>query len=137
MDSEIAQKLETFFRTENDVVAVYLFGSFATETHRKGSDVDIGILFDQINPDVQEYLFNQYLTHLPRLLRKDVHLVVLNRAGEELMRQIYSKGKLLVINDSKKLAQFNMVMVSKIVDFSYYRESIQKGFTKKLFEETV
>jgi predicted nucleotidyltransferase len=134
MDNDIATKLESYFRSENDVVAVYLFGSAAEGKARPTSDIDIGVLFDRANADIQDRLLEKYLTELPQLLRKDVHLVVLNRAGEELMRQVYAKGKLLVVNKPKKLAEFNMIMVARIVDFSYYRELIQKGFAKRVLE---
>ena len=135
MDNEIPAKLESYFRSENHVVAIYLFGSAAEGKARPSSDIDIGVLFDRANADIKDRLFKRYLTELPQLLRKDVHLVVLNRAGEELMRQVYAKGKLLVVNKPKKLAEFNMIMVSRIVDFSYHRKAIQKGLTKSVLEE--
>jgi len=33
------------------------------------------------------------MVELSRILRKDIHPVILNSAGEELLRQIFLKGK--------------------------------------------
>ena len=55
-------------------------------------------------------------------------------ASEELLKQIFKKGKCLVVNDSKKLAYFKMVAFSKIVSFHYYHRQMQSGIIRKVLE---
>jgi hypothetical protein len=55
-------------------------------------------------------------------------------AGEELLKQIFRKGKCLVVNDSKKMAYFKMIAFTKIANFHYYRSQMQSGVVRKVME---
>jgi hypothetical protein len=71
------------------------------------------------------------MVELGRILRRDIHPVILNSASEEILRQIFLKGKCVLIHDSKKLAQFTMIKFVEIADFAYYREQMQAGLINK------
>jgi hypothetical protein len=58
----------------------------------------------------------------------------MNQAGEELLKQILSKGEYILVHDRKKLAQFKMVAYSRIANFSYYRNRIQDGLIRNIGE---
>jgi hypothetical protein len=45
------------------------------------------------------------MVKLGRILRKDIHPVVMNSAGEVLLKQIFSKGECLVIRDRRRHAE--------------------------------
>ena len=128
------EKIKQYFKDKNNVIAVYLFGSYAQDQHHHGSDVDIGILFK--NDAILNYKKkrNRYMIDLSRILRKDIHPVILNLASEELVKQIFLKGKKLAVNDEKKFSYYRMIMLSRIVDFNYYKVQMQKGFIKKLIK---
>jgi len=131
----LRDKIANYFTTDGgDVAAVYLFGSHAAGKSRKDSDVDIGILFAVDNPDLISKRIDDVIINLPRLLRKDVHPVAMNRAGEELLKQIFGKGECILVNDRKKLAYFKMVVYSKIANFSYYRNRMQNGLIRNIME---
>ena len=55
-------------------------------------------------------------------------------ASESLLEQVIKKGKCLLVNNEKELAKFEMVSLSKILDFSYLRRRMQSGFVKKIME---
>ncbi len=74
------------------------------------------------------------MTKLGRILRKDIHPVILNLAGEELLRQIFLKGKCVLVNDAEKLSCFKMVAYMKMAEFNHYRNQMQRGFIKKVME---
>jgi predicted nucleotidyltransferase len=114
------------------VTAVYIFGSYATGKEYHLSDIDIGVLLDKYNPEVAKNLITDCIVELGRILRKDIHPVILNSASEELLRQIFLKGRSVMINDSKKLAYFKMVKFVEIADFSYYRSQMQSGLIKQV-----
>ena len=123
-----------YFKDKKDVVAVYLFGSYAAGKEGYQSDIDIGIVFDGKDPELMMEKRLTYMLELSRDIRKDVHPVILNFASELLMKQIFEKGKCVLVNDKKKLARFKMVEFAEIADFSYYKRLTQSGLIKKMME---
>ena len=67
--NRLIEKIQSYFSDEKDVVAVYLFGSYAQGKARRTSDVDIDI-------GIFEKKQIRYLKELGRLLRKDIHPVI-------------------------------------------------------------
>ena len=128
------KKAANYFKNKEDIVAVYLFGSHATGKVRPNSDIDLAILFDSRDRAFINRRWDNYLIDISRLLRKDVHLITLNFASEELLRQIFNKGRCLIVNDTKKLAHFKMIAYSRIVDFQYYRNQFQSGIVRRVME---
>jgi hypothetical protein len=134
ISNQLVEKIILYFKSKPEVIAVYLFGSYAHGLQRHLSDIDIGILLDRKVLDDDGRKIREYMTDLPRVFRKDVHPVILNTAGEELLKQIFKKGRCLLINDSKKLARYKMVMFANIADFSYYRIKMQSGLIRKIMK---
>ena len=134
MEDKLINKLKAYFEDKSEVTAVYLFGSQATGKTDRSSDVDIGILFDTSDLAGEIDKRNQYMADLANILRKEIHPVVLNSAGEELMRQIFLKGKCILVRDSKKLSLFKMTMFARIADFGYYRDQMQSGLIRNIME---
>ncbi len=50
------------------------------------------------------------------------------------MKQILGKGRCLVVFDARKLAEFKMNALARIVDYSYYLKRLQNGFIRNLQE---
>ena len=134
MKDKLINKLKAYFGDRSEVVAVYLFGSQATNKTVRSSDVDIGILLDTYDRAIETEKRNQYLVELANILRKEVHPVILNSAGEELMRQIFLKGKCILVRNPEKLSLFKMTMYARIADFSYYRDQMQSGLIRNIME---
>jgi predicted nucleotidyltransferase len=132
MDNTIIEKLTEYFKTKSGIIAVYIFGSHAAGKERRGSDLDIAILLDMQDPDVAKQQTDSYMLDLSRILRKDIHPVILNFAGEELLGQIFSKGKCILVKDSKKLARYKMTAFSRIADFAYYKNQMQSGLIRNI-----
>ena len=130
----IERKIKDYFSNREDVAAVYLFGSHAAGKERSESDVDIAILFQNLCGNNISDQLDRYLVDLSRLLKKDVHLIVLNHAGEAVLEQILNKGKCLIVNDKRKLAVFRVNAYAKIFDFSRYRKLMQSGLVKSVIQ---
>ena len=127
-------KITNYFENKEDIIAVYLFGSYASGKVQSYSDIDLAILFDSRDRVMINRRLDKYLIDLSRILRKDIHLTAMNFASEELLKQIFKKGHCLIVNDSKKLACFTMTAYSKIVNFQYYRGQFQAGIIRKVME---
>ena len=130
----IEDRIKDYFRNRDNVAAVYLFGSHASGKERAGSDVDIAILFQTRDLDFIRDSIDLYLVELSRLLKKDIHPIVLNSAGEVILKQILNKGKCVVVNDRRQLASFKIAAFAKIFDFSYYRDLMQSGLIKTVIQ---
>ena len=133
----IKEKIKNYFKDKNGIIAVYIFGSYAKGKECRSSDIDIGILLDRNYREYQEHkrtIVTSSIVELGRILRKDIHPIILNSAGEELLRQVFLNGKCLLINDQEELSRFKMVMLSRIADFAYYRDKMQAGLIKKVMK---
>lgn len=134
MQEKLIHRTKAYFTNQPDVVAVYLYGSRAEGKEGRASDVDIGVLIDSSDRKTQVEKRTRYMLDLSAVLRKEIHPVILNSAGEELMRQIFIKGKCILVNDPKKLSLFKMTMFARIADFSYYRRQMQSGLIRNIME---
>jgi len=135
MNEQAATIIKSYFEQKPDVVAVYLFGSYAKDQERCTSDIDLGILLQgSIRAGTLDKRID-YIVELSRLLKKDIHPVILNSASEALVRQIFLKGKCILVNDSHELSKFKMIMIARIADFGHYRNLIQSGFISKVMED--
>ena len=134
MISQNKEKIKQYFQEKSEIVAVYLFGSYASGKERRFSDLDIGLLMNRAHLDSVEEKKYKFMIDLSRLLRKDIHLVILNSVGEELARQIFLKGKCIVVNNPKELVRYKMMMFAKIADFNYHRKKMQSGMIRHIME---
>lgn len=132
--SNIEDKIRDYFKNKREIIAVYLFGSHATGKKQHFSDIDIGILLDRDQLSTGKELITKYIVELTRILRKDIHPVILNLASEELLKQIFQKGKCILTKNSRKLACFRMMKFVEIADFAYYRDQMQSGLIRKVME---
>jgi hypothetical protein len=89
-------------------------------------------LFFSTLPDELRIL---YTVELGEFLKKDVHPVIMNTAGEELLGQIFSKGICLQVNDARSHALSRIAAYCRIADFDRYRKMAQRGFISRLKHE--
>ena len=135
MKNNLTTRLKKYFKDKPEVIAVYIFGSQATGKKMRSSDVDVGILLDTKDRATEIEKRNQYMVDLADILRKEIHPIILNSAGEELMRQIFAKGDCILIKNQKKLSLFKMTMFARIADFHYYRNQMQSGLIRSIMED--
>ena len=135
MHNELTKNISAYFSYKREVIAVYLFGSYAEGKERPLSDIDICLLLDRTDHNAIKEIRNKYIVELSRVLRKDIHLVILNSAGEELIRQIFLKGRCILVSDPKKVSRYKMVMLTKIAEFAYYRTQMQGGLIRKVMRD--
>ncbi|MCF8036510.1 MAG: nucleotidyltransferase domain-containing protein [Desulfobacteraceae bacterium] len=128
------QKIKSYFADKPEIAAVYLFGSRAAGKDHQTSDVDIAILLFPEFLESAQSLKEKYLLGLGRYLKKDIHPVIMNHAGEFLLKQILSKGKPVLVKNSKFEKYFKMISISRIADFNFHLQKMQAGLTKKILE---
>lgn len=135
LSTSIADGVKVYFSKRREVVAAFLFGSHAQDRQRPESDVDVGVLLTAEAASNVGDLRALYTMELGRALRKVVHPVIMNTAGEELLKQVLSKGKCLQVNDERTYASFRVFAYCRIADFDHYRKMVQRGFIDRLKQE--
>jgi predicted nucleotidyltransferase len=103
----------------DNVVFGYLFGSYATNEQTTSSDVDIALYLKDTSFDSQL----QITYELSKLLKKNVDLVVLNKAKNiYLLENILKDG--IILKDDEKRFDFEIVKEHDILDYKVFRKMI-------------
>lgn len=126
-------RITEYFKDRPEVLAVYLFGSYAKGGERSNSDIDLGILLKHQFISNENESQKVYLLDLTTLLRMDIHIVLMNHAGEGILSQIFKYGKCIVNNSVNELNKFKMMSYSKIAYFSYQKNIMEQGFINNIF----
>jgi len=121
-------------REENNISAMYLFGSALNGFINPLSDIDIAVLLDKsIN---RNKFFDEYLKIFgiaADLLNIDeLDLVILNEAPVRIAHNILKTGKLLFSNDPAQLAEFIEVNFKLYPDFMFYKNQYNAEFHKQI-----
>lgn len=115
--ARIKADLRRFFASNpGDAVAVYLYGSVARGSARKGSDVDVGILLEKDPPRTLRGLMLDVEADLEALLEVPVQLVVLNRAPPDLIHRVLRDGELVFERDRSKRIRFEVKSRNEFFD---------------------
>ena len=130
----VLKALQDYLSRQDDIVAVYLFGSFGTEFQNKFSDLDLGVIFYRGKlPDLKRELsIEADLSLLLGLERID--LVNLNRAPIQLRFKAVAKGVLLFEADANTLAGFLEDTYRKHGDYQVDMETYYREYRKALRE---
>ena len=130
---KMLELLKDYFGGRMDVSFAFLFGSATRGKIRREGDVDIAVYFWP-EKDIEWEAFNKTYKgesriglDLERLLKKDVDLVVLNRARAVLADEIVRKGKPIIIKDRGILIDFFCIISDEaeyVRDWfeTYYKE---------------
>jgi len=125
--------LKDYFKGRMDIAFAFLFGSATRGKIRKEGDVDIAVYFWP-EKDIEWEAFNKRYKgensiglDLERFLKKEVDLVVLNRARAVLADEIIRNGKPIIIKDRGILIDFFCIISDEaeyVRDWfeTYYKE---------------
>jgi predicted nucleotidyltransferase len=133
---EIKARVADYCAGKPEIVACYLFGSYAGGRQRQGSDVDVAFLLEA-SVSRSQYFDSKldYHNGLARLLRLDIHPVIMNDAGEVLLEQIFSKGITVFTRDPQELSRFRAIRFSMIAEFAPYRNRMEEAIFRKYKED--
>ncbi|MBI2017544.1 nucleotidyltransferase domain-containing protein [Candidatus Daviesbacteria bacterium] len=128
------KKIQDYFATQKDVVAVYLYGSFASGNPHKGSDLDIAVLFDG-KVDLYSRLGRLY-SEFPKISVKaepEVRGISLKESPVFLMNVI--QGENIYSKDETKRIEFEVAIMREFydtqrlrdIDYDYMKKRIRGG----------
>ena len=125
--------LKQYFATQKDVVAVYLYGSFAYGNPHKGSDLDIAVLFDG-SVNLYKRLGSLY-SGFPTLSIKaepEVREIDLNQSPVFLKNVL--TGKCVFSRDESKRINFAVAAMNIYRDTEYLR-NLKYHYMNQSFKE--
>lgn len=126
-------KIRNYFAGQKDVLAVYVYGSFAKGTARKQSDLDIAVLFTS-KIDLYNRLGGLY-SEFPKLsisAEPEVRNISLDDSPVYLMNVI--SGQLIYSKDEIKRIRFEVAILNEFYDTQRLR-NIKHFYTKKRLQE--
>jgi len=135
MKSELIEKISLYFDRRSEVMAVYLFGSYAKGKQELDSDIDLAVFLNRDDRPRQNDLRRQYIVDLSHILRNDPHIVIICSIDEGILAQIFKYGQCIINHNPHFFAHFKMIAYAMIADFGYHKNLMKKGFIRKLSRE--
>ncbi|WP_206812335.1 type VII toxin-antitoxin system MntA family adenylyltransferase antitoxin [Paradesulfitobacterium ferrireducens] len=139
--AELNQRLQSFIeriKHRQDIVALYLFGSYAANRPTLLSDIDLAVLFDK---SVAQELFLperlRLLAELSSMLGRDnVELIVLNEAPPSLGYRVLRDGKLLFAgnNADSQIVNFKVKTLDRYFDYQPAQKIFSEGLARRIEE---
>ncbi len=115
-----------FFQQYDEILAVYIFGSFISERHF--SDIDIGIItaMDLSKPlDFELKLENR----LEKLIKYPVDVRILNRAPISFSQNVFRTGRVIIDKNPNMRADFQGRILKQYFDFSPFHQKYLQEVT--------
>ena len=134
-EKDLAPAVECLRRDE-EIIAAYLFGSYATPRESPLSDLDIAVLLDSRFPS-SSYLDKQIelLTYLSQIMGTDrVDVAILNRASPLLAHRILRDGRLLFSKDESQRIYFQTRAIDLYLDTEPARRESDRQLIQRIKE---
>jgi predicted nucleotidyltransferase len=129
----LVSEVEALGQGHSEILAVYLFGSWAEGVAHARSDLDLAVL---LRPEVEraDYADHRWelLEELSRALHSRLDLIILNQAPPLLQFQVLQKGRLLYDRDPDLRAELEMHMLSRYYDARRYIEFHYKHLAARI-----
>lgn len=125
--------LAEYFSKSNEVVAAYVFGSYAENIARPDSDIDIAVILEPVPKDTLEYRL-VVMEDIKRLTGLDADVIVLNEAPIMLQFQVIQKGKVVFERDADERAVFVMSVASRYYDYKRYFDYHARNLAERIKE---
>lgn len=128
--------VKKYFAHKKDIIAVYIYGSFASGTAGSHSDLDIALLRTS-HKDRKENVEAKvrYQRELSDLLKRPVDIVFLRESGEILSYNILKNGRLVIEKDKTLHRSFTATRLIQCLDFHFLEQRMQQGMTAAMRRE--
>jgi predicted nucleotidyltransferase len=130
--SEI-ENLAGYFQAEPDVLTVYIFGSFGTESQTTLSDLDVAILFERKLSLMEEL---RHAAEISSLLKMEkVDLLNLNTAPVRMQHRVLRQGQKIFERFPEKTQDFVEQVLEIYHDYQGIFRKYQEDFHAGLIGE--
>ena len=118
-----------FFKTQDEVSALYLFGSYPNGHRTDKSDIDIAVLINEnkLKRKNFDHLKNKYFNASPEFSLRPVDIVILNTASPYLKHRILKTGEILFDRNRRMRVNFTAKAIIEYLDFKPIEEIFNKA----------
>lgn len=106
LNAKILRKIRQYFANKPEVIAVYLYGSYARGDAKKDSDIDLGIIFRKKENKPFHLPQVVFAQELGERLDKKVEIQALNICRVDFAHRVLSEGRLIHSQDERKRINF-------------------------------
>lgn len=132
LDQALA-KLKKLFAARN-VVAAYLFGSYADGSATSTSDIDFAVLLPVDNTSCSE-LYSGLITDIQQAIDTErFDLLLLNKASPLIQYEVVRSGKIIYARSIEELNDYETKARQKYLDTVYLRK-VQNQYLQKRVEQ--
>ena len=135
LPDDVAEKLPGLVglvSADQDVVALFVFGSLASGELKPLSDIDLGVLLDKRLDKTDR--FNKHLDLIGKFTgffnTEEIDTIILNDAPMRFVVKVLSTCKLLFERDRQTLVDFYDKSLKNFLDFKYFIDDYNKTFLK-------
>lgn len=111
--------LAEYFSGRPEIIAAYIFGSYAEGVPRPDSDVDLAVLLEKLPGDTLKYRLD-LMEETQKIIKLYTEIIVLNEAPRLLQFQVIQKGKVIYERSAEKRAIFEMRAAGRYYDYKRY-----------------
>lgn len=119
-------RLIKYFETNEDILAVWLIGSYGTEYQREESDIDFSILFNKDVSIIEEMKISCNISDI--IGYENVDTVDLKKAPITLQFKTIKEGRSLYEADFIKTSDYIEYVINRFREEKYYIESFRKDY---------
>ena len=127
------QRLKSYAEKNENIVAVYIFGSYGTKHQHFSSDMDFAVLFKESVTLFEELEIESDISQI--FERDDIDLVNLNKAAIDISYQVLYTGDLLFCRDEILLADFKEKVFNIYGDYGIVLKKFYDDYLEGMREE--
>lgn len=127
------KKLIAYIEEKENIIALYIFGSFGTPNQNLSSDMDFAVLFKNSPSLLNELELESDICQI--LERDDVDIVNLNKAPIDISHQVLYTGDLLFCRDEILLADFKEKVFNIYGDYGIVLKKFYDDYLEGMREE--
>jgi len=127
------QELIAYIKQNENIIALYIFGSYGTEYQHATSDVDFAILFGTSPTLFKELEIESDICQI--FERDDIDVVNLNKSPIDISHQVLYTGDLLFCRDEILLADFKEKVLNIYGDYGIVLKKFYDDFQEGLSEK--
>lgn len=107
LNRKLLEIIETI-KTHPDVIAIYLFGSWAKGDQTPLSDVDIAVIIENPTPESE--------AEIGSFATPEIDIVLFHRLPLHIKFEVFRHGKELFVGDEEKLAEIKFKVMREYLD---------------------
>ncbi len=123
------KKIKNYLPKDKDILFVYLYGSYATQTVLPDSDIDIAVYLKEGNMDYYLKKDEELLGSIPN---DNIDIRILNTMPLTLKFKVIKEGKIIFSQDEQKRVDFETEIMDNYFELKPYLDEYDELFRKRI-----